>query len=33
VPEDANGNQDVILTVKDKSGQEAFYTFNVKLTK
>ena len=29
----AAGEQDVILTVRDKSGQEAFHAFAVKVVK
>ncbi|HUR54965.1 MAG TPA: trypsin-like peptidase domain-containing protein [Gemmataceae bacterium] len=33
VPADATGTHDVILTVRDKSGQDVFHTFTVKLGK
>jgi hypothetical protein len=33
VPADAAGDQEVILTVRDKSGQEAFHTFTLKVVK
>lgn len=33
VPADATGDHDVILTVRDKSGQDVFHTFTVKLGK
>ena len=34
VPADAAaGDQDVILTIRDKSGQDAFHTFAIKIVK
>jgi hypothetical protein len=33
VPPDAAGQQDVILTVRDKAGQEVFHTFSVRVDK
>ncbi|MCI0702019.1 MAG: trypsin-like peptidase domain-containing protein [Planctomycetia bacterium] len=33
VPADATGDQEVILTVKDKTGQDVFHTFTVKVVK
>jgi hypothetical protein len=33
IPADATGSHDVILTVRDKSGQDVFHTFTVKVGK
>ena len=33
VPGDATGDHEVILTVKDKTGQEVFHPFTVRVAK